>query len=1627
MGGVTPTPAPAEPLAGFTASTRAWFAGAFSGPTRVQTEAWAAISGGSHALVIAPTGSGKTLAAFLWAIDRLLARDTSTAAPRTDRILYVSPLKALAADVERNLASPLTGIRHAAAATSRELPPVTVGTRTGDTPPAERRRLTAHPPDILITTPESLFLMLTSSAREGLREIGTVIVDEIHAVAGTKRGAHLALSLERLDLLLDSPAQRIGLSATARPTDAVAEFLAGHRPVADGGRPVVVVEPPARRQVDLEIVVPVEDLTDIGATPLPGADAPEGGPDLSGAAAGPLARASVWPHVEERIVDLATTSRSTIVFTSSRRSAERLTSRLNEIWARRQGVDVPDAGASQPASVPGQSGASAGADAVFARAHHGSMSRAERTYTEGELKAGRLPVVVATSSLELGIDMGAVDLVVLVGSPPSVASGLQRVGRAGHAVGVPSHGVLVPTHTGDLVPAAVTASRMRAGELEPLRLVRNPLDVLAQQIVAMVATEDWPVDELEATVRRAAPFAQLPRSALRGVLDMLTGRYPSESFGELRARLTWDRGRDVLQARPGAQRLAVTSGGTIPDRGLFGVFLAATSSGGSDDVRADTAPRARGGKRVGELDEEMVYESRVGDTITLGSTTWRIDEITPDRVLVTPAPGLPGRMPFWKGDSPARPVELGRAIGAWTRETVRRVLPVTDARTRSALAHLTAEGLDPWAAGNVVAHLREQHAATGVVPDDQTIVVERFRDEIGDWRVVVHSPFGSRVHAPWALLLGARLRERYGVDVAAMHADDGIVLRLPDIGLDGVEADGSWAAPVAGGAAPEVADELFTDPAEVTTQVRDALAGSAHFAARFREAAARALLLPRRSPDRRQPLWQQRQRSAQLLEVAAGFPEFPIVHEAARECLQDDFDVEALVALMADVAAGRVDVVHVDTTRPSPFARSLLLGYTAQNLYGADAPLAEQRAATLALDPTLLDELLGGASGAQLADLLDPTAVEQVAAELDSLAPDRRSRSHEGLLDLLRRRGPSSFEELVARATDDADVAGWLAQLEDARQVVAVRLPGLGTEAPADAAQRWLAVEDASRVRDALGAALPVGLPEALLAPVDDPLGDLVRRHARTHVPFPADDVAARLGLPTAVVREVLDRLVATGELVRGRMLPAVLGGAGLEYADRDVVRRLRRRSLALLRAEVEPAPAAALGLFLPRWQRVGELRGRAGLLRAVEQLAGVPVPASDLESRILPARVVDYSPALLDALTTSGEVLWAGHGSLAAPGRGAGDGTVSLHLAGTAPLTLPVPSDVTDGPAALPYVLAALEGSGAHFVDRVVERARAAALDADDVASLGDNPAEAVREALWHLVWAGRVTNDSFGPLRALLGAAPRTARPQARPFHRPRGRFGLAALARPTAPEALHGGGRWSLLPETEPEPTVRAHALAMVLLDRHGIVTRAVAPAEQVVGRYPDVYKVLTALEAAGQVRRGYFVEHLGGSQFAVPGAVDMLRDDARAVERSQQPAAADGTETGRRTDDGVVLAACDPANPYGAALAWPAGVAERRHRPGRKAGAVVVLVDGVLVLYVERGGRTLLSFTEDGDLLARGAQALAGAATAGALGRTTVRHVDGAEVFGLGGPVVEALVAAGFTLTPRGLRVRAGAGS
>ncbi|MFC5287707.1 ATP-dependent helicase [Actinokineospora guangxiensis] len=1514
----------------FSPATRQWFAGAFAAPTEAQAGAWRAAAAGEHALVVAPTGSGKTLAAFLWALDRLAAETPPQDAKRRCRVLYVSPLKALAVDVQRNLRAPLAGIRQAAHRLDLPEPDITVGMRTGDTPADERRQFARTPPDVLVTTPESLFLILTSQARESLRGVRTVIVDEVHAVAGGKRGAHLALSLERLDALLEAPAQRIGLSATVRPVEEVGAYLCG-------GRPVTVVRPGTGKTIEVRVEVPVEDMGRLDEQPPP---SEEDG-------IRPPPRNTIWPMVEKRVLELVRAHRSTIVFANSRRLAERMTARLNEL-AEEQAPDLDRF----PAEAIGQSGLARTTVPVVARAHHGSMSREQRTSVEEDLKAGRLPCVVATSSLELGIDMGAVDLVVQVESPPTVAAGLQRVGRAGHQVGAVSRGVMYPKFRGDLVSCAVVAERMAGGAIEAVRYPRNPLDVLAQHIVAMTAVEAWSIDELASVVRRAAPYAALPDSALFAVLDMLAGRYPSEEFGELRPRITWDRVNGELRGRPGAQRLAVTSGGTIPDRGLFTVMT--------------PGDEGRPGSRVGELDEEMVYESRVGDTFLLGTSAWRVENITHDRVIVTPAPGEPARMPFWKGDSPGRPLELGRAQGAFVRE-------VSSAEPAAARERAAAAGLDEWATDNLLAYLAEQREATRHVPDDRTLLVERFRDELGDWRLVVHSPFGAQVNAPWALAIGARLRERRGVEAQIAHSDDGIVVRLPDT------VDDSGQELVAG------ADDVVLDPEEVEQVVVAEVGGSALFAARFRECAARSLLLPRRDPRRRTPLWQQRQRSAQLLSVASKYEQFPVVLEAMRECLQDVYDLSGLRELMSDVRARRVRVVEVRTESASPFARSLLFGYIGMFLYGEDVPLAERRAAALSLDSALLAELLGSEA---IRELLDPEVVAEVERSLQRLTPERRARHAEDAADLLRFLGDLAEAEAAERGVEPE----WLVELERARRALRVRIGGQ---------ERFIAVEDAGRVRDALGTALPVGVPEAFTEPVPDPLGDLLSRYARTRGPFPAAEAAERFGLGVSVVTGVLERMAGSGRLVRGELRP---GGTHTEYCDADVLRRLRRASLARLRAEVEPVEPAALGRFLPGWHGIG--RSRRGLptaddvLSVVEQLAGAPLPASALESLLLPARLPGYSPALLDELTSAGEVTWCGTGSLAG-----GDGWVALAPADVADLLLPELEETVPDTPLHGAVLSALDG-GALFFRQLADRAGAVLLDGG-----AETPGDVdVITALWDLVWGGLVTNDTLAPLRAVVtgkGAAHRARRSA------PRGRYARLRTARPDMPSRSGPptvAGRWSLAPARVADPTRRAHARAESFLERHGVLTRGALDTERVTGGFSGVYKVLRAMEESGQIIRGYVVDGLGAAQFANRGAVDRLRALSRP----------DGSPGAAPALDAVVLAAADPAQPYGAALAWPEALGASGHRPARKAGAITVLVDGTPALYLERGGRSLLSFTEDTAALRAAAAALTQAVRDGWLSDLSVQRADGETA--LTSALAETLREAGFRATPKGLRLR-----
>jgi ATP-dependent helicase Lhr and Lhr-like helicase len=1545
-----------DPLGRFSPATREWFVSTFDAPTAAQAGAWEAIAGGHNSLVIAPTGSGKTLAAFLWALDSLAQLAGTLDRPTGTRVLYVSPLKALAVDVERNLRTPLTGLTRIAERRGLPAPGISVGVRSGDTPPALRRQLIAKPPDVLITTPESLFLMLTSAARETLAGVQTVIVDEIHAIAAGKRGAHLALSLERLDALrAGRPAQRIGLSATVRPPEELARFLSG-------GAPTAIVAPPSTKTLELSVQVPVPDMAN-------------------------LANNTIWPDVEARLVDLIESHRSTIVFANSRRLAERLTARLNEIHAERLGIELtteanPRVAGGAPAHIMG-SGQTFGADPVLARAHHGSVSKEQRALVEDDLKRGLLKAVVATSSLELGIDMGAVDLVIQVEAPPSVASGLQRIGRAGHQVGEVSRGVLFPKHRTDLIGCAVSVQRMLAGQIETMRVPANPLDILAQQTVAAAALEPLDADQWFDTVRRSAPFATLPRSVYEATLDLLSGKYPSTEFAELRPRLVYDRDAGTLTARPGAQRLAVTSGGAIPDRGLFTVYLASEAEKPS---------------RVGELDEEMVYESRPGDVISLGATSWRITEITHDRVLVIPAPGQPARLPFWRGDDVGRPAELGAALGAFTGELAGLGREAFDTRC-------SALGFNAYATDNLWGLLDEQRAATSVVPTDATLLVERFRDELGDWRVILHSPHGLRVHGPLALAVGRRLRERYGIDEKPTASDDGIVVRLPDTFADLGSGPAHDTPPGA---------ELFVfDADEIDPIVTAEVGGSALFASRFRECAARALLLPRRHPGRRSPLWHQRQRAAQLLDVARKYPDFPIVLETIRECLQDVYDVPALVELMTGIAQRRVRVLEAETAKPSPFAASLLFGYVGAFMYEGDTPIAERRAAALSLDSTLLAELLGRV---ELRELLDPQVIVATGRQLQHLSDDRVARDAEAVADLLRLLGPLTEDEVAARASsaphgsDGNAIGGWLEGLRAARRALTVSFAGRSW---------WVAIEDIARLRDGVGAAVPVGVPAAFTEEVADPLGELLGRYARTRTPFTTAQAAARFGLGLRVTADVLGRLGGAGRLVRGDFVsfevdPGVApdnapdggGGVGAEqWCDAEVLRILRRRSLAALRAQVEPVSTAAYGRFLPAWQHVGASgslahTGPDGLVSVIDQLAGVRMPASAIEPLVLAPRVRDYSPAMLDELLASGEVTWSGAGSISGS-----DGWIALHPADSAPLTLasPVEIDFTDAHRA---ILDTLSGGGAYFFRQLAQ---------------GEIGETALKAALWELIWAGWVTGDTFAPVRALLGGA--GTRKRSAPAHRGRrpprlSRYSVAhPQSRSTEPTVA---GRWSALPRPEPDSTLRAHYQAELLLTRHGVLTRGAVVAEGVPGGFANLYKVLSTFEDVGRCQRGYFVESLGGAQFAVSSTVDRLRSYL------------DGIDPERPEYRAVALAAADPANPYGAALPWPTSSAEGAGngatgaRPGRKAGALVVLVDGELAWFLERGGRSLLTFTDDPAAGHAAAMALADLVASGRVASILVERVDGVPALqpraGGDTPALTALLEAGFIRTPRGLRLR-----
>ena len=1502
-----------DPLEPFHPAVRAWFNDAFEAPTTPQIAGWPAIARGESTLILSPTGSGKTLAAFLFCLDRLMFAPEPPQAHRC-RVLYVSPLKALAADVERNLRAPLAGIARMADGRNEPYLTPTIAIRTGDTPQRERARFLREPSDILITTPESLYLLLTSNAREALRSIDTIIIDEIHALVPTKRGAHLALSIERLVALCERPPQRIGLSATQRPLDEVARFLGGVERVpsqrrkstdAETGiadefathqgevryRPVAIVDAGAKKALSLTIEVPVEDMARLTATPEIAADTGDPGVDIlpSGpASAADRQRPSIWAAIHPRLLELIRAHRSTLIFVNSRRLAERLAGALNEL-----------------------------AGETLVRSHHGSIARAQRVEVEDLLKAGALRALVATSSLELGIDMGSIDLVIQIEAPPSVASGLQRIGRGGHQANAVSEGVIFPKFRGDLVASAAVARAMHDGAVEATRYPRNPLDIVAQQVVAMVSMDTWDADELFATIRRAAPFAELSRTVFEGVLDMLAGRYPSDEFAELRPRVTWDRVKGTITAREGAKRVAIANGGTIPDRGLYGVFLA-----GSGKAAA----------RVGELDEEMVFESRVGETFVLGASSWRIEEITHDRVLVSPAPGEPGKMPFWKGDRAGRPLELGLAIGRLMHDLVKLSPP-------AAVDRLTRDhDLDARAAENLLEYLRDQVAATRALPDAATVVIERVRDELGDWRMCVLSPRGGRIHAPWAMAAAAKIREETGVEVETLWGDDGFVVRFPDVDQP-----------------PEVR-LLLPEPDEVQALVVRQLGATALFAAKFRENAARSLLLPKRRPGMRAPLWQQRKRAADLLAVAARYGSFPVLLETYRECLRDFFDMPALISTLTDVRSRKIRVATVDSDKPSPFAASLLFSYVASFLYDGDAPLAERRAQALAVDQAQLRELLGDA---ELRELLDAEAMDAIEQQLQRLTPSYRARSADGVHDMLLAIGDLTRDEVLQRVLNIA-TAESIDVLVAARRVLSIRIAG---------EPRFIAVEDAARYRDGLGVPPPAGVPEALLQPVRDPLGDLALRYARTHAPFTAASFAARYGLGPVTAEAVLIRLAGEGRLTEGEFCP---GGTDREWTDAGVLRMLRSRSLAKLRHEIEPVDQHALGRFVTTWHGVVKRRqGADALLDAIEQLQGAPLAASILETEILPARMEIYDPADLDAVTAAGEVVWVGVEPL-----GERDGRVALYLAdhlsrlmppagagankvrsaAPAPRGVRVQPGRDEDPRQL-NILEYLRAHGESFFGSLHDAAG------------GGYPAETV-DALWNLTWKGLVTNDTFHALRAFT----RTHAPRQK-VRRPGGDRAGAFRSRRLAPPSAEG--RWALVPDpVKGDATKWWAAIAQQLLARHGVVTREGVAAESIPGGFGSVYTVLKRMEETGRVRRGYFVAGLGATQFSLPGALDLLRS-LRDSGGNDEP-------------DVAVLAATDPANPYGATLKWPsrqlpqerttasgtasrtspAGVvdstpSEGGRGPTRSVGATVILVDGALGAYLARGDRQLHAYLPESE--------------------------------------------------------------
>ncbi len=1493
----------------FSPAVQQWFRQTFGQPTPPQVQGWPAIQRGDNTLILAPTGSGKTIAAFLWGIDQIYRELEAGTAPRGVRLLYVSPLKALNNDVYRNLDVPLDGIRRTAQAMGIELPPLLTAVRTGDTPANMRAAMLRKPPHILITTPESLYLMLTSDkARALFRSVATVIVDEIHTVCGNKRGVHLALSLERLQQLVSQPVQRIGLSATQRPLDEVARFLGGYETTGSGvrdqgsgirpafpvpgssdpgpripdpgtPRPVTIVDAGYRKPLDLEVITVVEDLRDLPAN-------------------------SIWPLVIPRVAQMIHDHTTTLIFTNSRRLAERTAERLNvQLVSEEQGLVAPGSGEMlAPGGLAPDLGFMArGATGGPIRAHHGSISRTTRLQLETDLKAGRLPALVGTSSLELGIDIGSIDLVVQLQSPKGVARGLQRIGRSGHLVGQTSVGRIFATHREDLIEAAATARAMLHGEVEPTHTPQNCLDVLAQQIVAMTGVEDWPVDDLYRLVRQAYPYHNLSCAAFSAVLDMLSGKYPSEAFREFRPRISWDRVNNVLHALPGSKLMAVCNGGAIPDRGVFSATL------------------ADGKTKIGELDEEFVYETRAGDVFALGSHTWRVTEITADKVVVRDAPGAVPRMPFWRGDAMWRDYELGVEIGRFRREVAERI---HDPDLGQWLKQECA--LDDNSIQNIISYVQSQVESVGTISSDKTIVVEIFADAVGEPRMVVQSPFGGKVNGPWGVALGSALREQTSIDVEVQSNDDGIMIRFP----------GSETLP-----ATDVVKRL--GPEEARQRLLRDLVDSAVFGAQFRMNAARSLLLPRSRIGKRTPFWLQRMKAKDLLAAARRFEDFPIIAETYRDVLRDVMDMEHLLQVLAAIQRGEIQVVEVETAAPSPVAAGLLSAFIAIYMYEHDTPRAERELQTLSLNRELLDDLLDEPA---LSRLLRPEAISQEWERLQRTAPQTRARTVEELAQVLDTLGDLRESEVCSRC--DGDWQAWLRQLLDQGRIVRAALPAERGEE-----LRWLPVDGYPEYRDAF-ALKDIALRAEVAAlhyAGDDARLAILRRMLRNSGPLTRADISQRYSFDDAWLAAALDQLVAAREAARGRYAPDV---SEPQWCARRNLESIHRRTLSILRHEVQPVSLYVYADFLSRWQYAHpstRLSGAPGLTRVLQQMRGLPRPGATWERDLLPVRLAGYDAGDMEALCQSGELVWVGSGGKEPRRsrvrfffRGEGAGFLAEQPPAEAIEALSEPAH---------KVYDFLKAEGACFF-------------ADLGRGLRTTPPSAIGEALTELVMAGLVTNDTLQGMREVIqfGSAPaqpaRIASSLEEDLRQKLGERRSTSLysrhdARRHASERVarppRWVGRWALVyrssilgnPLNEDD---RAMYQARQLLARHGIVSYASMEREDDTLDWAAISAVCQRLEMRGEVRRGYFIEGLPGIQYALPDAVESLR------------AAKDSED-----DSIVLLNATDPANLFGGETSVGPMTAAGPLRFSHVPSTYVALWRGQPILVAENSAASLTTTT------------------------------------------------------------------